>query len=215
MVINLRGTSGSGKTTIVRGIMAKASQINPMFFTGTGFIEVVGKEKKPDGYRMYLDGKPSVYAIGSYENTCGGCDAISSQDEICDRIRRYAPHGHVLVEGLLMSHLFSRYAMLDRELHAKGIDFVWAFIDTPLELCLQRVEARREERRLAKKNPPEYKPLDPTNTVDKWNDMRRVHKKCVSADPKDWKKVVGYTPVKLDARWIDHQNAVEQVYGWL
>lgn len=207
MVINLRGTSGSGKTTVVRGIMAKGD-----------VIPLGGTAKKPEAYAIQLLGRERpVYAIGSYENTCGGCDAVSpgTQDEICRRIRHYAALGDVLVEGLLMSHLFSRYAMLDRELHAKGIQYIWAFLDTPLDVCLQRVEARREERRLAKTVVPEFKPLNPKNTTDRWHAMSRVHAKCLGAREKDWKDVKGYRPAPLDARWMEHQHAVDEVYGWL
>ena len=201
MVINLRGTSGSGKTTVVRGIMAKGEVVALEGTTGTA--------KKPEAYALDVNGldKP-IRIIGSYENVCGGCDSISTQDEICRRIEVYAHQGHVLVEGLLMSHLFSRYAMLDRKLFAMGIPFVWAFIDTPLEVCLNRVRARREARGTTT-------PLNVKNTTDKWHDMRRVFDKCVKQRESDWKKVIGYKIAKLDARWVSHENAVEEVFGWL
>ena len=198
MVINIRGTSGSGKTTLVRGIMAM----------GTA-TPIGGTEKKPDVYRIDIPtlSRP-VFVIGSYENVCGGCDSISTQDEICNRVRACAPNGHVLVEGLLMSHLFSRYAMLDREFHAQGIPFIGAFLDTPLETCLDRVRARRE----AKGN---MAPLNTKNTTDKWHDMRSVYDKALKGSERDWKQVVGYTRTPLDARWVDHTIAVEQVWSWL
>ena len=123
-------------------------------------------------------------------------------------MRCYAPLGHVIFEGLLISHLFSRYAMLDRELFAQGIPFVWAFLDTPLEICLDRVRARREARGTET-------PLNVKNTTDKWHDMRRVFKKCTQGYESDWKKVIGYKIAKLDARWVGHENAVEEVSAWL
>lgn len=196
MLLNIRGTSGSGKTTIVRGIMEK------------GTVAVLGDNpKKPDAYRVELPCGP-LFVIGSYENVCGGCDGIATQDEICDRVRMFIPHGHVLMEGLLMSHSFSRYAMLDRELAATGVPSIWAFLDTPLEVCLNRVRVRREER-------GNLKPLNTKNTSDKWHANRSTFAKFVGGKANDWKLVKGYPPAKLDARWLDHTRAVEQVYEWL
>lgn len=210
MVINIRGTSGSGKTTLTRGIMAK------------GIVASMGdNQKKPDGYLVKLPfAAQPLFIVGSYENTCGGCDAISTQDEICDRVRAYSSLGHVIMEGLLMSHSFARYAALDRELAETGVKSIWAFLDTPLEVCLDRVRARREAARLAKANPPDFKELNVKNTTDKWKDNQEVYQKFLNGKKDDWKRDVhkfGYTgePVKLDARMIDHTNGVEQVYGWL
>jgi hypothetical protein len=209
VIINIRGTSGSGKTTVVRGIMAK------------GIAAPMGENsKKPDGYLVKLPFAPKpLFVVGSYENTCGGCDAISTQDEICDRVRAYASLGHVMMEGLLMSHSFARYAALDRELHAQGHHCIWGFLDTPLEVCLDRVRARREAARLAKVNPPPPKELNTKNTVDKHRDNQEVYLKFLNAKKEDWKLVSKFgfngLPVRLDARIIDHTNAIEQVYSWL
>jgi len=204
-VINIRSTSGGGKTTTVRGIMKKG-KVTPIR---------VPTNKNPEAYRVDIKNVSSpVYVLGSYENQCGGMDTVQTQDEICNLIRKYAAKGHVLVEGLLMSHTFGRYASLDRELHAKGIHFIWAILDTPLELCLQRVTERREAKRLAKANPPPFKPLDPKNTTSGYVDTYKQFGKCNDQNPKDWKDVP-YPPTKLDARWVDHKRSVEQVFSWL
>jgi hypothetical protein len=207
MVINVRGTSGSGKSTIVRGIMEKG-QVGP-----------IGEGRKPDGYIVQIPElvRP-VYVVGPYVTACGGCDAISTQDEICARIRAYSTLGDVLVEGLLMSHSFARYVALDRELFARdGTHCIWAFLDTPLSLCLDRVRARREERRLATGG--EFKELNTKNTTDKHRDNFEVYEKFLKARSSDWKLVgkFGYSgpPIRLDARMIDHTQAIEQVFSWL
>lgn len=155
---------------------------------------MIGGSKHPEAYRLIIGCLPQpLFVIGSYVNTCGGCDGISTQDEICDRVRRFAALGHVALEGLLMSHLFSRYAALAHELAPTR--FIWAFLDTPLELCLARVQARRDARGVAKR------PLNPSNTTAKWHNMRKVYAKCQA--------------VGLDARWLDHNAAAEQVLTWL
>lgn len=193
MIINVRGTSGSGKTTVIRGIMAKGGLVDKIYSDQAG-DGLFSTSKAPIAYDVNVNpGGQHVYVIGSYENTCGGCDSIKTQDEICNRVRWFAKQGHVIMEGLLMSHLFSRYAALDREL--QPTPYIWAFLDTPLELCLERVIARREARGVAKK------PFNPENTVSKWNDARRVFAKC----QKDG----------LDARWVNHLDPVTEVWSWL
>lgn len=200
MVINVRGTSGSGKTTLVRGLMSLGEKVPLIGSTGT--------HKRPEAYQVVnISEKPDLFVIGSYENVCGGCDAISTQDEICRRVRLYAPQGNTVMEGLLMSHLFSRYRDLDRELNHTtsdrfqcGIKFVWAFLDTPLEVCLDRVKARRQARYDAKPTLTQ-KPFNPQNTIDKWHDCRSVYEKAINAG--------------LDARWVPYQNALATVSSWL
>lgn len=198
MVISIRGTSGSGKTTLVRHIMA-AGQVTPL---------IVDKPKKPDGYRVIIpELDQPVMVVGSYENVCGGTDSISKQDEIEERVRAYAEHGHVLVEGLLMSASFGRWAVVDRDLAAKGIHFIWAFLDTPLEVCLERVNARRQAR-------GETEPVNPENTTSKWHGVRRTAELAGSGVAADWKKL-GRPAEKLDVRWVPYLTAGETVMGWL
>jgi adenylate kinase family enzyme len=228
MIVNLRGTSGSGKTTVVRGLMEKYPS-----------IRALGPEKKPEGYECLManfpGNPPPLYVVGSYKNVCGGCDGIKTQDEICDRVRRYAglfEQGyelqlgtdqaapivsaltgppHVVFEGLLISHLYSRYLNLDREMKDKfGQHTIWAFLDTPEEVCVDRVKDRRARRHAEKVRvklaqgkpaPPELGPLNEKNTRQKWHDMRRVYQKCQRDG--------------LDARWLDHTNPIEQTWDWL
>lgn len=124
MIINIRGSSGSGKTTLVRRLM---DELNAR--------EIPGAKGKPVGY--LLDG--NIRVVGSYRTTCGGCDTIGTQDEICDRIREFSKYGHVIFEGLIINHLFSRYYALSQELG--GI--IWCFMDTSAEKCLENVKIRR------------------------------------------------------------------------
>ena len=206
-VINVRGTSGSGKSTVVRKIMER------------GVVTPIGEsEKKPDGYIVKIPTlETQVLVVGPYTTTCGGCDQIQTQDEICDRIRAYSTLGDVLVEGLLMSHSFARYVALDRELLEKNVHCIWAFLDTPLDVCLDRVRSRRDERALLTGR--DRGELNTKNTTDKWNDNVEVYQKFLKARPSDWKLVpkFGYrgSPVALDARLLDHTQAAEQVFSWL
>jgi hypothetical protein len=73
---------------------------------------------------------------------------------------------------------------------------VFAFLDTPWEVCLQRVLARRA----AAGND---KPFDPEKT------MRYAYKQC-HRSAQLLTAAGGY-----DVRWLDHTNAVGEVVGWL
>jgi len=104
-----------------------------------------------------------VYFIGAYTNVCGGCDTIPTQDMACSLVRHFSQFGHVIFEGLLMSHLFARYAALYEELcEENNIPFIFAYMDTPLEICIERVK----ERRLEKGNTKE---LNPQNTISHYH----------------------------------------------
>ena len=178
-VINIRGTSGSGKSTLIRQYLAAH---------GNGVKVTVPNGKKSLTIGYATEDRPPTFVVGRYETDCGGCDTIKTQDEICHRVRKFARSGHVLFEGLLVSHIYGRYRDLAIEhTRDRGGPFHFAFLDTPLELCIERVT----QRRLSKGN---TKPLDPTNTIQKWHDSRRVFEKC---------KADG-----LSVHWLSHENAL-------
>jgi hypothetical protein len=185
-IINIRGTSGSGKTMAVRKLMAR--------YRSEPFGE---SDRKPDGYVLMADPKLDVrltYVIGSYENVCGGCDGIHTQEEARQRVRTYVNTGHVIFEGLLLSTIFDSYRLFDREMTGLGHKYIWAFLDTPIQLCIDRVKSRRAER-------SETKPLDESKTRSKWETMRRIQMKCKAAG--------------LDVRILSHEDPVPQLWWWL
>jgi hypothetical protein len=172
-------------------------------------VNTIGDSKKPDGYECLRSLSPDgaitvaaerhvLYVVGNYESECGGCDRIKTPEEIADRIRTYIMGGPVragrfdlVFEGLLVSRTFDRYRLLTAELAQK---YIWAFLDTPLDLCLERVKQRRAGKGV-------FEPLDPKNTTDTWSRNMRNYTRARSAG--------------LDARWLDHRNAVETVWEWI
>ena len=149
MIINIRGTHGSGKSTIVRQLIERYSA-----------SKVGDNPRKPIGYRMNTPfGKLQV--IGSYETACGGCDGIQPYALIWPMVVEAAKLAHVVFEGALVS---SSYGNIGRASEVYGDQFVFAFLDTPIEVCLERIVARR----LAKGN---LKPLDPKNTKHKYDSI--------------------------------------------
>src|SRR5882724_1628876 len=91
-ILNLRGTHGSGKTTIVRQLMGRY-KAEPL--QGP-------EDRKPQGYHMKTT-FGDIRVVGSYETACGGCDAIQPYDLIWPRVVNYAEVGHVVFEGALIS----------------------------------------------------------------------------------------------------------------
>jgi hypothetical protein len=156
MIINLRGTSGSGKTVLARQIMALYPNCKPV---------MVGGRMRPIAYVYSGAGDKSLAVIGSYEATCGGCDNVGSYGETFRLVRTYdAENCHVLFEGLIIVHEVNNTAAL----HTNGLPLQVIALDTPIEVCVACVNARRK----AKK--PDAEPVNPKNTEDKWHGMQRA-----------------------------------------
>ena len=184
-IVNIRGCNGSGKTTIVRRFLERL----PHAALGTN-------KTKPDGYSVDARAwgiKQLVYIVGSYENTCGGTDGINTQEEIADRIVKGVRHGHVLVEGLLMSKI-SAGGLVAPVIKEHG--GVFAFLDTPWEECLRRVLQRRQ-------SAGNDKPFDPEKT------MRSAYMQC-HRSAELLTEAGGY-----DVRWLDWTDPITGVVGYL
>ncbi len=155
MIVNLRGPSGSGKTTAVRDFMRLAGP--PVAIMGP--VREGKRGPLPPKVEAYHLPGPNIYVMGSYENNCGGCDTIETSDEIERRVEKYAPQGHVLFEGMLVSHVYRRWYEFSGRMLEAGHEFVFASLDTPLELCIQRVYQRNGG-----------KPYNEQNIIDKHRD---------------------------------------------
>lgn len=152
VIVNIRGTSGSGKSTIVRSIMslypAKEAKYVP--------------ERKQPLYYILSDPeqpeRPKLAVIGHYESSCGGADTISkymtgvlqeadedhgdpnSYDLIFGLVKELYDGGHdVLFEGLLITGDIKRA----KDLKASGYPLHIISLTLPIELCIESVKARR------------------------------------------------------------------------
>ncbi len=150
VIINPRGTSGSGKTELVRRILAQYGWRRRADFAGAGGVEFIYREgrRRPFGYRLGhpLGGRP-LAVVGHYEVTSGGCDTIRAADggleEIMRRAADYAVTGHdVLIEGQRLSSEYERSAELARS-HRLHI----LRLTTPLDRCARNLVWRRRARR--------------------------------------------------------------------
>lgn len=130
MIINIRGTSGSGKTTLARHFMELSTSVTA--------IEAPSG-RKDEAYECNYKGE-TVYLLGSYRNLCGGCDTISSQDDVHATIAKYKEKGHVLFEGLFISHIYGRYA---EAATADPDNWVFFMLETPFDTCIDHIVERR------------------------------------------------------------------------
>ena len=143
--INLRGTSGSGKTTAIRAIMALCERVEPVHISG---------RKRPIFY-MCSSGDALFAIMGHYETACGGCDTINKLDDVFVYARQAInDHGAeaVIAEGLLLGKDVKRIVTMDNP-HV-------LYIDTPVEDCYEGVYKRRVDKLFHKYGDLEAIPAD-------------------------------------------------------
>lgn len=133
MILQIRATSGGGKTTAARYLYERAN-CAPKVFEG----------KKPLINRGDWNGH-EFFMIGPYDKPgTGGCDRISKIEQVVglvDRCAKRSPEAIVVFEGLLLAH---SWGQMGEFIHAKyGRRYVNAFIDTSVVQCLANVITRR------------------------------------------------------------------------
>lgn len=174
MLINIRGTSGSGKSTIVREVMKRydavkkiqQEEIYPSVLPGG---EVAKPRKQPLAYLCTrLDERP-LAVLGHYETACGGCDTLPTYDMIFDLVRRFDAQGFdVLFEGLLMSGdlKFTRALLEDASVSDL---LVVGLTQITLDTCEASIRGRRATKAAAKGvEPREFGPNLRKNLESKW-----------------------------------------------
>jgi hypothetical protein len=150
-VVLIRGTSGSGKTWIAEQVIAACGGIKES-------LQIkLGDPRKPESKwktGAYIWRDPPVTVLGRYDATCGGCDTLSwkgAADVVEKFVIDQAMNGQkVLLEGLMVSS----YGQ-ERLKRIPGLTVI--YLTTPLDLCIEGVNQRRQARGAVK-------PLDETNT---------------------------------------------------
>lgn len=136
LLVNIRGTNGSGKST----------------------IPVLMKKNDPDTYEVIKPhhGKArkilTVYpnygwiALGSYDYQVGGLDRFPNK-AFTEKVLRYAltkyKNYNILMEGILAATTYSTYAQLFREIETEfTIQPVIYYLMPPVETCVKRIKKR-------------------------------------------------------------------------
>ena len=189
MLINIRGTSGSGKTTLMRRffeLCTSVAKIQP------------ADSKKPKGYECIYKGE-KVFVVGSYENVCGGCDTISTQDEIHQIIDDFAFEGHVMFEGLFISHIYGRYAERAKR---EPDNHVFIMLETPFDTCMSHIQNRRE----AAGKSTVLKDSVYNNARKTYDSTYRIRNK-LTADGLVWEEL------KLENRFVQFEELIDFYLG--
>lgn len=157
LIINIRGTNGSGKSTAV-----------------TRYMEVICVEEelkqgtKTWAYRL----RNGVSVLGRYTTVCGGCDTVKTFADVKAGVTELASHGPVLFEGVLWSTCFKPSVELAQSLPEHH--FIFAMMDTAADECLRRVLVRR-------KQAGNEKPFEPTKQQQKHVTIARVQRRLTEA----------------------------------
>ncbi len=146
-VIKLGGCNGSGKTTLARAFLERY-KLEPIHTKGKKVFAYGGEP---------VNGLQPVL-LGSYATVCGGMDTISDKDVRLSLIHKYAkPDKLLMFEGLITGKTYGAIGAYSEESQQMGT-WLYAFMDTPFDVCVQRVLQRRQ----AKGNAA---PFDPERTM--------------------------------------------------
>lgn len=170
VVVNFRGTSGSGKTYAARRVMDLYGSVDAVYQDQGGRPRLVG-------HRLEREGGRPLHVLGRYNGPeCGGCDGLSwpgaVEFMVQSVVEAHTRGEDVMLEGLLVSTWGTeRLVKLSR---AVGGEMVFIHLNTSLEDCLAAVRVRREGR-------GNLKPLDPSNTESKWRGVLNGSRKLRDA----------------------------------
>lgn len=131
MIINVRGTNGAGKSTVVRQIMERYDRREPI---------TRDDRRRPLGYVCTSSSRRPLFIPGHYEIANGGIDTLGTLSQVMSLVWDAHDAGHdVVFEGKNMQDgTVTKMAarLFDRE----QIRFVT--IAHPVELCILSVRAR-------------------------------------------------------------------------
>lgn len=167
-IIKIMGCSGAGKTTAARSILDMAAA-----------TDVIKNQKdKDEAYITNQAAIPSpVILLGNYRGAnCGGMDTVDSAAEAIRLVGEYAPLGHVIHEGLLQS---TYYGKMGTDSLQYGDRYIYAILDTPIDLCLERVVHRREVNGSTNKFNPQLTRDKHASVQRAWETARSRGHRCV------------------------------------
>lgn len=133
MIIQIAGTSGSGKSHLMRAFLDWARK------------NTLGVDETPEGYELLLENDltTTAFVLGKYDVPTGGCDTISDVKKLYALIEKaLKENSYVLYEGLFVMNQ-TRGPQLATTL-GKGYHVLQ--LTTPLATCLASINERRAAR---------------------------------------------------------------------
>lgn len=154
MIIDLRGTGGAGKSYVGHNLLDRygwGDRDDDGLRSSLGRYERImlpaqtefnTNKKKPKLAGYHLPG--GLVILGAYEAKSGGLElgftGQQGEDYVAQACRRYE---HVFVEALFISLVIGRYRDLQAQLISEGYEYETAFLNTPMDVCRERILERR------------------------------------------------------------------------
>jgi hypothetical protein len=142
MIINVVGTSGAGKSHLVRWFLREGSA--QLEGVTSQHAQYADGRKAPLGYGIFFkDDRRSIYVVGAYEApSSGGCDTFGGDGRI-ERLYSHILELHhsgrdVIYEGVMMMNHTRGIELWNRTRALQVLRLV-----TPLEECIAAVRERR------------------------------------------------------------------------
>lgn len=190
-IINIRGCNGSGKTTLVRKLIGLDPDARK--------VKLDTKVNEVRSFSTLGHNLPNLQTIvvGPYVDgkATGGMDNVHTTEEALWAVENAARHGaNVVFEGVLISTVWATWLDHSRNLDKQlRMPITFAFLDTPVDVCVERVK----QRRLAKGRPAEGFKEDQVR--GKHAQIARVREKALAAGQ----------------RVVDLDGSLEQLVGLL
>lgn len=135
-VIKMGGCNGSGKTTVARALL-------DLILVDGHKTPPSGKTKVDRHYVGMLNGT-EVVVLGGYEQACGGMDTIGDKEDRLALLKKHCKPGRIIFyEGLMTGKTYGRMGEISEADVKKGNNWLYAFMDTPFDVCVARVLQRR------------------------------------------------------------------------
>lgn len=167
-LINVRGCNGAGKTTVLRclardpGCVVDHVTVNHVLRGEECTHAPIPVTFTPDGIALLGD-----YTRNA-KGTTAGCDKIKTQGAIKNALHQLAldPRAEVILfEGVVVATIFKPWWDFSDDWDG---GMTWAFLDTPLEVCLARIQERNGG-----------KPIKEDQVADKHRTIARVREKAL------------------------------------
>lgn len=185
-IYNIRGTNGSGKTTVARSFLSTYPVDLSAYHSPT--------KRDPAKMRRYPGtiNEDAVLLLGSYATACGGMDkhpagkgfAVPQEAIRYALTRIWGPKLKAIIcEGVLASGVYGSWHEFAQELEREGHTLAFVYLHTPADICLERI---RDRQRAAGKEPappgtPEYDRMV-ENVTGKWKGTMATRDKAIRDD---------------------------------